>query len=683
MNPANKANNDAFPPLPGDAIGGAKPSNSLPHLNVALREEEAEVVRPTVERAILLSSQHDPTVLGAALASVVGTAFRQSITGIFRRAIIYLNRFLVHSFSMEGIRWRFESIRTGKPFQQVVREHSLTHPVTQVFLIHRRTGLMIGQAEQDSSGNQDGDMVSSMLTAIQDFVHDSFRTEAAGHLEVIRIGDVTVLLEQGPLAILAGIITQGFAPQNLRQTFRRALEQIHEDYHDALVRFKGDAEQFEDIQPVLEACLKTRLVKGEDTISPLTGMVLLVPLIVLGVWGFFEVRESARWNEYLVNLEAKPGLMVVDSGRRGINRYVRGLRDPLVADPVDMLLEFGIDPSGVSSDWLPYQSLDPTLVLDRVRRTIRPPDGISLELRNGTLFLEGSAPWQWVEELSDRVGSLQGISRIRSDGVHQVGAEQRLAWEQYLTRLSEAPGILVLEKGRWKDSFYIAGMRDPLAPDPVSMLSDVGLREDQVRSKWEPFQALHPTLVIARANRMLAPSRSVTMALDGDVLKIEGAASHEWISEATLIARGIAGISRCDTVDLQDRDLQAYQALLPLFEEQVFYYLVNRQNLWPGQETHLQSFVANVREFSRISRRLGGGYHIEVRGHTRASGDDDVDASASLAVAERFYSLLQRQQVDMELFTKRGMGGVPAPAAAKADAQKREAHVSFAIITDE
>ena len=146
MNPANKANNDAFPPLPGDAIGGAKPSNSLPHLNVALREEEAEVVRPTVERAILLSSQHDPTVLGAALASVVGTAFRQSITGIFRRAIIYLNRFLVHSFSMEGIRWRFESIRTGKPFQQVVREHSLTHPVTQVFLIHRRTGLMIGQA---------------------------------------------------------------------------------------------------------------------------------------------------------------------------------------------------------------------------------------------------------------------------------------------------------------------------------------------------------------------------------------------------------------------------------------------------------------------------------------------------------------------------------------------------------
>ena len=610
-------------------------------------------------------------------------AFRRSITGIFHRAIIRLNRFLVHSFSIEGIRWRFESIRTGKPFQQVVRENSLTHPVTQVFLIHRRTGLLIDQAQQEASDNQDGDMVSSMLTAIQDFVHDSFRTEAEGHLEVIRIGDVTVLLEQGPLAILAGIITQGFAPQNLRQTFRRALEQIHDDYHVALVEYRGDVDKFEGVHPVLEACLKTRLVKGEDRISPLTGMVLIAPLVVLGVWGFFELRQSARWSEYLSNLEAQPGIVVINTGRRGVNRTIHGLHDPIATDPIGMLVDVGIDRSGVLSDWVPYQSLDPALVLERVRRTIRPPVGVSLELRDGTLFLEGTAPWHWIEELPSKLGSLQGVSRIRSDGVQQAGTEQRLAWGQYLTRLSETPGILVLEKEHRKDSFYIAGMRDPLAPDPEVMLSDVGLAKSLVRSKWEPFQALHPTLVIARANRMLAPPRSVSMALAGDVLKLEGAASHEWITKATLIARGIAGISRCDTSELQDRDLQAYEALVPLFEEQIFYYLVNRQNLWPGQEKHLQEFLSNIESFHRITQRLGGGYRIEVRGHTRATGDDEIDASASLAVADRFYSRLQRQQIDMGLFTKRGMGGVPAPAAAKADAQKREAHVSFAIIADE
>jgi hypothetical protein len=649
-----------------------------PLRRVTLREEEAEVVRPTVERAIQLSGQQDPKVLGSALASVVGMAFRRSITGVFRRRILGLNRFLVHTFSTEGIRWRFEAIRTGKSFQQVVQEHSLTCPVTQVFLIHRRTGLLISQVQQGSEESQDGDIVSSMLTAIQGFVYDSFQTASSGQLEVIRIGEVTVLLEQGPLAILAGIITQGFAPQNLRVTFRRALEQLHDDYHEALVTFRGDVDRFDDVEPILEACLKLRLVKGEDSISPLTGVILLAPLVVLSVWVFFGVRESLQWKQYLAALSEEPGIVVVETGHRGTHRYVHGLRDPLALDPEGLLVDAGIVPDDVVSKWDSYQALAPHLVLARARRVLNPPPSITLELREGTLYAEGSAPWHWVADLPGRAAAVQGILRVRSDGVKQTGSEKRLSWNQYLARLAETPGILVLESGRWEDSFYIAGLRDPLAPDPVGMLADVALNAGDVRSKWEPFQTLHPSLVLARARRVLAPPLSVTLTLEeGGVLAAEGTASHAWISEASLVARGVAGISRFETGALENTELSAYRELVPLLEGEVFFYLANRRDLWPGQEKRFGKFVENVTSFSRISRRLGGGYHIEIRGHTRSSGDEEVDHAASLAIAQRFYSRLQSQHVDIELFVKRGMGGAPAPAAARADAQRREAHVSF------
>lgn len=681
---ATESHNQDVPPLPGD-VAEPEPRHEAPQprRRLTLREEEAEVVRPVVERAILLSGQHDRNVLGSALTSVVGTAFRRSITGVFKRAILRLNRTLVLLFSIDGIRWRFEALQTGKPFKQVVNEHSLTCPVTQVFLIHRRTGLLIGQVQQDSIQSQDGDMVSGMLTAIQDFVYDSFHTETSGQLEVIRIGEVTVLLEQGPFAILAGIVTQRVAPQNLRQTFRRALEQIHEDYHKALVTFKGDTKPFEDITPILETCLKTRMVKGEDRISPLTGVILVVPIVMLGVWGGYEIRQSLRWGRYIEALDHQPGLVVLERGWRGTQRYVRGLRDPLAVDPVGMLVDVGIMPEAVISEWASYSALEPDIVLMRVRRVLDPPPGVVLVLRDGVLSVEGAAPWHWVDGITAYATTIPGITRVRTDGLKREGAQRVEQWKRYLEQLTKTPGILVLETGRRNDGFYIAGMRDPLALDPVTMLAEVGLDAGVVKSKWEAYQALDPAFVLMRARRMLAPPRTVSVALDEGVLRLEGSASHAWIEKADLMVRGLAGVARLDTKQLRDIDLEAAEALIPEIEGHLFYYLADRQNLWPGQETKLRTFLRDVSRFERVVDRLHGGYRIEIRGHTLASGDDDVDQSASVAIAERFYSLLERQAIDMQFFTKRGLGGQPAAAAQKASARKREAHVSFRVIATE
>jgi len=648
-----------------------------------LREEEAEVVRPTVERAILLSGQHDRKVLARALAPIVGSALRRSVKGVVKRAIVGMNRFFVLNISGDGIRWRMEAFRTGKPFKQVVQEHSLICPVSQVFLIHRRSGLLIEQVQQESPYMHDGDMVSGMLTAIQDFVHDSFRARDTGRLEVIRIGDVTVLLEQGPLIILAGIITQGFAPQNLRQTFRCAVEQISDDFHEALVKFKGDTVGFDGVVPVLESCLKTRLVVGEDRFSPLTGLALLVPMVLLGILGYFGWQEHLRWTHYLDALSHRSGIVVLDTGRQGLRRTISGLHDPFVPDPVGLLIDSGIDSEDVISDWVYYQSLDNDLVMERLCRILKPPPTVSVVLRNGTISMEGSAPWYWIERAQSQIAAVNCVMPVKTGGIIPTGANQQLAWNQYLAQIAELPGILVLRQGRNMNAFYISGMRDPLAPDPIEILVASGLDTNQVVSHWEPFQALHPSLIIARAKRMLEPPNTVEMTLEGQTLKLKGSASHAWIAEARLVARGIAGVSVFDAEELVDSDMEVFKSLVPLFNEHVFYYLANHRDLWPGQEKNLKRFVDDISGFERIVRRIGGGYHIEVRGHVLGSGNAESDQKASEAIADRFYKLLKSQQVDIKLFVKRGMGGNPSEMAVKSNNRKRESHVSFQIVSDE
>jgi hypothetical protein len=647
-----------------------------------LREEEAEVVRPTVERALFLSGRHDRRVLADALSPVVGPALRRSVTSIFKNAIVRLNRFFVLNFSADGFRRRFEAFRTGKSFEQVVQEHSLMCPVTQVFLIHRRTGLLIQQVQQISSDMHDGDMVSGMLTAIQDFVHDSFSSGSSGQLEVIRIGDVTVLLEQGPLAILAGIITQGFAPQNLRQTFRRALEQIGDDYHEELVKFKGDTSDFDGVTPVLEACLKTRLLMGEDRISPMTGVFLLIPVVLIGFFGFMGWQQHVRWRGYLENLSKQPGIIVVNTGWKGLRRSVSGLRDPLVPDPEGMLVDAGIDPDDVVSSWGFYHSLAPELIMDRVRRILNPPDSVTIRLYNGIISMEGSAPWNWVERAPAKILPISGVRHVRTDAIRQTGIDQKLAWNRYLAKIAELPGILVLKQGRGRDAFYISGMRDAMAPDPQEILVASGLDTNLVVSRWEPFQALHPSLIIARAERMLEPPDSVEMKLEGSVLVLKGRASHAWISEARLVTRGIAGISKFDATRLVDSDMEDFKSLMPVFDKFIFYYLANQRDLWPGQETKYRKFLGAVTDFSRIAQKIGDGYHIEILGHVPGSGNEEVDKQASEDIAERFYARLRNQGVDINLFAKRGAGDIPAPAALKSDARRRESHVSFKIVSD-
>ena len=53
-------------------------------------------------------------------------------------------------------------------------KHTLVYRVEHVFLIHRHTGLLIANAASQDATSQDPQLVSSMLSAIQDFVRDSF-----------------------------------------------------------------------------------------------------------------------------------------------------------------------------------------------------------------------------------------------------------------------------------------------------------------------------------------------------------------------------------------------------------------------------------------------------------------------------------------------------------------------------
>ena len=144
-------------------------------------------LEPVFEKAFSHSVRKNPKELADAIYPIIGPAIRTSIAAAIRDFAEALNQIVEKSVSFRAIQWRIESIVSGKPFNEILLARSLLYSVDQVFLIHRRSGLLLLHAAARDSVLKDADMISGMLTAIQDFLSDSF-TEGGQNLETVDAG---------------------------------------------------------------------------------------------------------------------------------------------------------------------------------------------------------------------------------------------------------------------------------------------------------------------------------------------------------------------------------------------------------------------------------------------------------------------------------------------------------------
>lgn len=392
-------------------------------------QQLTDALLPTVEEAINSSVRRNPRTLVEALFPLMGPAIRKAVAHRLRSMIASLNRTLAVSTSLRGLKWRLEALRTGVPFAEVVLLHTLRYRVEHAFLIHRQTGLLLQHVKAESVRALDAEMISGMLTAIQDFVHDSFGVHEGEALETIQVGDLTVCIEQGPHAILACVI-QGIPPPELKGICEDALAHIHGECWQILLAFAGDATPFEGTKSDLEACLQSRYEAEESRTSPLLWVVLAVLLCSLGFWSVSVIRANQRWAIYLEKLHAEPGIVVTAAEKRGGQYFIAGLRDPLAADPLQFLQDAHLSPTQVMSRWEPYLTLNPTVVLARAKTILEPPDTVDVRLDNGVLEATGAAPRPWIDAAQRLARAIPGVMHVRLEQVVDLTHRELLSLKQ-------------------------------------------------------------------------------------------------------------------------------------------------------------------------------------------------------------------------------------------------------------
>jgi outer membrane protein OmpA-like peptidoglycan-associated protein len=360
---------------------------------IALRgsrdDQVGRALSPAIDTALREAIRRDPQEMASAIFPVLGPAIRKAIAETMSSLVRSINNAVEQSLSLNGMKWRVESWRTGVPYPEIVIKHALVYRVEQAFLVHAETGLLLEHVAALDLSVPDADLISSMLSAIQDFVRDSFRPDEGAMLRTFSVGEHTVQVEAGPRALIA-VVIRGNAPDSVLQRQQTVLETVHMEFAGALADFNGDAAPFVSARPLLEDCLETVLStssrkKGSRVWLKWAVPVAIVLLVIGGAW----VRSTMRWNRALSALRAEPGIVVVDANRNLSSWEISGMRDPAAREPRTVLAAIGIAPKTLAGRWEGYLSLNPALVAARARRTM---DSLSTSIEeNRVLFAPGSA----------------------------------------------------------------------------------------------------------------------------------------------------------------------------------------------------------------------------------------------------------------------------------------------------
>jgi tetratricopeptide (TPR) repeat protein len=142
------------------------------------------------------------------------------------------------------------------PYLPFITAFSDTATIEGAFLIYR-DGRVIAHWSRRTDFAADAEVVSGMLSAIQDFIIQSFSGTPGGALREVRHGGLDLIMEHGEHAFLA-VVVAGPRPLGLQEQMKGVLLSFHQKYAGALEKWDGVVDRFAGVEESLREIVSVR-----------------------------------------------------------------------------------------------------------------------------------------------------------------------------------------------------------------------------------------------------------------------------------------------------------------------------------------------------------------------------------------------------------------------------------------
>ena len=359
-----------------------------------------QALAPVVDTALKESIEKSPQSIVNVIFPIIGPSIRKAVSSAILDLLLSINEIIERSVGVRSLKWRVDAWREGTPYAKYVLLKNIKYRVDQVFIIEKSTGILMASMSNRFYQDADSDLVSSMLTAINDFVIDSFNTNENESLERIRFGDRVIQINVGHKIILAVAVT-GLVSHEVKEHAIETLEKIEASHSSLIDEFNGDSETMHSVLPLLEECLVEKKREEEKTDSK--PWIAYSIVFVLSVWLAFAGYQSWLLNQKrdrsLAYIQAQPGVALLDYRLTEEQVVFNLLQDPSAGNLKPQLRAiFGGDFNIVINST--YANLDQNEVwLNYLNNHYRFSSKPLLDLTSGILYIQGQIYQNELEKL--------------------------------------------------------------------------------------------------------------------------------------------------------------------------------------------------------------------------------------------------------------------------------------------
>jgi hypothetical protein len=275
--------------------------DSLAHLSgdlgelqrlIADKDALAAIIAPSLDAALRDKIQQNRDEMIEVLYPIIGQTVLRAVGEAIQDLARTVDARVRTTMTPQAVWRRIRAQVTGVSGAELALRDALPFEVTEIFLIHRASGLLLRHVTPDGQTPPDRDLVSGMLTAIRDFVADAFGRGQQSELEAIQYSGQRILIEAAEHVYLAAVV-QGVEPSGFRSALRDLAIEIESRYRYLLRSYQGDASAFAALDlalgslagdaPTNAGSSLTRRQKGALAgAAAFTGACLLV--FCLGSW---------------------------------------------------------------------------------------------------------------------------------------------------------------------------------------------------------------------------------------------------------------------------------------------------------------------------------------------------------------------------------------------------------------
>ena len=250
----------------------------------------AEALGPVMGSAIRQQIRTQKDDIVDALYPVIGETISKSVSEAINELIRNLDRRMRKHSPAERVAAQLQGVSAGELFFR----DNLPYQISRVFIIHRKSGLLLAQTSPSGELRDDLDMISGMLTAIRDFAKDSLGEEE--ELNEIKHGEEFILLQTSQEIYVAAVLN-GTIPQGYNALSRLVVSEINAKHERELRDFDGNMDNLpllaDELRPLLYPydILKPAGMSSKQKKSAFTILIALLLLLTLSIFScIFTIR---------------------------------------------------------------------------------------------------------------------------------------------------------------------------------------------------------------------------------------------------------------------------------------------------------------------------------------------------------------------------------------------------------